>query len=64
MILQIGKIYKFIEGMRKDFSFGYERGCFIGYTKSNWPRFMLNVEKGTECFINATAENFVEAYPI
>ena len=60
-MLEIGKVYKFKDGIdREAFSFGYKCGCFIGYTGSGWPRFILNVEKGTECFINATDDSFKE----
>ena len=62
MKLEIGKVYKFREDLegREDLSFGYTKGCFLGYAGGGWPRFMLNVERGTECIINATDENFVE----
>lgn len=57
--LKVGKKYRFKDGHK--FPFRYEEGVFIGYTKSGWPRFVLNSIKGTECFINATDENFEEA---
>lgn len=61
MNLEIGKIYEFRKDIdRRDFSFGYKKGVFIGYTKGDMPRFILNVERGTECFINATDDNFIE----
>ena len=57
--MEIGKIYQFKKDIdNKRFSFGYTKGCFVGYTKSDYPIFILNVEKGTQCFVNATDDNF------
>ena len=55
----LGKVYEF-KNKNKKFPFDFERGCFIGYTNQSWPRFILNVRRGTQCFINATDENFEE----
>ena len=55
----IGRVYEFVDKNKK-FPFDYERGAFIGYTPQNMPRFMLNVRRGAQCFINATDEMFEE----
>lgn len=55
----IGRVYEFVDKNRK-FPFGYERGAFIGYTPENFPRFMLNVRRGIQCFINAEDSTFEE----
>lgn len=57
--MRIGQVYEFVDKNRR-FPFGYERGSFIGYTPEKFPRFMLNVERGTQCFINATDDMFEE----
>jgi hypothetical protein len=62
MNLEIGKIYRFKDEIdRKNFSFGYTKGRFIGYSKNEWPMFILNENRNTQCAINATDENFMEA---
>ncbi len=55
----VGKIYEFKDKNRK-FPFDFERGCFIGYTNEGWPRFCLNVRRGTTCFVNAIEDTFEE----
>lgn len=57
--LSIGRIYR-ISDTEKHFPFHYPCGCFIGRTPQGWPRFMLDVQKGTECFLNAKDSCFVE----
>lgn len=57
----IGRVYEFVDKNRK-FPFGFERGAFLGYTPSGWPRFMLRVRTGTQCFINAADSVFEEIY--
>jgi hypothetical protein len=59
MSLEIGKTYKFKEDIdRKEFSFGYTQGRFIGYNTDQWPRFALG--ECIVCVMNVADENFVE----
>jgi len=57
--MKLGRIYEF-KDKNKKFPFDFERGCFIGYTLEGMPRFILNVRRGTQCFINADDSNFEE----
>lgn len=55
----VGKVYKFVDRNKK-FPFGYRLGAFLGYTKEKWPIFMLDIERGTQCFVNAVDDTFEE----
>ena len=55
----LGRIYEFKDKNHK-FPFGFKRGCFLGYTNNGMPRFILNIHRGTQCFINTNDSNFEE----
>ena len=55
----LGRVYEFVDKNRK-FPFDYEQGVSLGYTNGGMPRFVLNVRRGTQCFINAPESDFEE----